>query len=186
MKNYDQIVRNFLLEFRLDTSEPVWSSKMIERMWDATLCVPEDDVSHVYKATYEFLEEFHVELSIMVMRWIDALTHNGRLRFFSSYEIYHNKNAFSWLLEKPVSWMSTVQLYILVQAIPFSLVDEQIFVKILRRLIATPVWHTSIGWAGHILNTDSGKQLLQNWLDEGVEFPYHQDLEFLLKIESDE
>jgi hypothetical protein len=126
-----------LLRLHVSLGEPVWSSQIIEDMWEYVLEIPGGEFNDLYKALWHLLDTSKSDLSLMEARFIQAVTFNGRIQFFSKYKDNYVRNDFKWMLEINKRTLKNWEAYLLMYALPREYFSPELTEAILKVLAGT-------------------------------------------------
>jgi hypothetical protein len=132
-----QAVRLMLLKLHVGLGEPLWSSYLIDQMWASVLETPGGQFTDLYKALSSLLAESSGELTLMLARFIQAVTLNARIQFFAEYRSRYLDNDFSWMLEKAKTGLNAWEAYLLMYALPRENLSVEVSSAVLKGLAGT-------------------------------------------------
>lgn len=177
-----QLARLMLLSFSLGTGKPLWSSQLLVQMWEVFLTLPDSNHSELYHAFYDILGKLNTSSLATIARFIEAVTLNGRLRFM----VDDDPQTYSWINEKIAKLVNKSQAYLLIYAVPLTGVTVPTTVTLLRQLLDDVHWDSAVKWSSWVLNNPTGKQLLGDWLNEGVENTFQADIQWIIDMPLDD
>jgi hypothetical protein len=122
--------RLMLLKLHLDTSDPRWSSWMLERLLEAVMGTPGASVSDLLHAFQEVLEEYSCDLSWPVRNLVRDLV----IKCFSEHRASYEAVDWIWMVQKTIERSTPAQAYLALLAIPPDLMTTRCAVAILKEL----------------------------------------------------
>ncbi len=165
-------VRLMLLKLSVDTSNPRWSSFVLDCLLNTSMRLEENSLNHVFEALNGILKDKSYQLTETVANFIKELV----IVAFTKWRNAYNSSDFKWLVDQIASRCSIGQAYLCLHAIPPSQLTPSCRVDILRALKGTDFWGEGIKTLEDDLNDDYSQQLLSAWLSEGILSPYDEDI----------
>lgn len=170
--------RLMLLTLRLDSSDPAWSSWMIDRMLETVVELPGGSVDDLLHALHEILGEYAVELTKPVANLIKDIVVASYTRYRKSYESLDWK----WLIHEVIEGESPAQNYMALLALPPSELFARSAIAILRTLVGTPYWDNAVASLREYVENEEGRSLLRQWLQEGIQASQAKDIKRMLEL----
>lgn len=125
--------RLMLLRLYADINKPRWSSWLLECIWNGVMTVPGGEVTDLFLALFELLEDFACELTEVLTNFIKDITVQGFTRYRTRYEAAD----FSGIVAKLSDKLTGAQAYLGMLAIPPRYVSPQLRLAILQSLAGT-------------------------------------------------
>lgn len=169
-------VRLMLLKLGLDSSDPRWSSWMLDRLLEAVTETPGGDVGDLLHALHGLLGEYSCDLTEPVRN----ITKDLVVQCFTQHRASYDATDLRWMVEKTIEGPSPAQAYLALHAIPPSIMRPRCAVAILKALASTPYWKEAMNTLDEDLNNQETRVLLAEWLAEGIHPSCMEDVQRLL------
>jgi len=177
MTEIENKIRNRLLEFGANSTDPRWSSHLLEELLrTASEC--DEGVQAVFKVLFPLLKQ--PVLSDELAHLIKDISTIAFTRFRSSYE----SGSIDWLDAQAQIDLQAPQAYLCMYVIPPDSLTAELAVTILRSLEGAPFWQEALANLEDDLMTSEAKTLLRNWLEQGVDPDCSADIERLVIADS--
>lgn len=169
-QNSEIAAKIMLLSLYIKDGEPKWSSNLIEELWRAVLEPPDGQYSDLFNVLYIALHEYQIELTNTVANFIRDILRFGKTASKYKYSSKSLHGNFEWI---PMSnqYILPSQAYFIFSVVKLFDVeiseDQGLFV--LQSLSFTSYWNGAVDLFSETLNSQRGKLLLSNWLNEGID-----------------
>jgi hypothetical protein len=144
-----------LLKLHLDTSDPRWSSSVLDRLFEAVMGAPEAGVGDLLHALQEVLEESCCDLSWPVRNLIRDLV----IKSFSEHRASYETADWTWMGQKTIERSTPAQAYLALLAIPPEIMQTPCAVAILKQLEGTPYRQEAVNALRDDLNAPEARVL---------------------------
>jgi hypothetical protein len=118
----------------LDTSDPKWSSWLLDRFFEEVTSAPGGSLLDVYQGLDAALKAYSVELTPTVANLIKDVVKQG----FTQHRSAYNSMNWGWANEALSQGPSAARCYLFLHALPPEAATPQSVVAIHRRLQGTP------------------------------------------------
>ena len=169
-------VRLMLLKLGLDSSDPRWSSWLLDRLLEVLMGAPGGGVGDLLHALHELLGEQPRDLTEPMRNIIKDLV----VQCFTQHRASYDAADLRWMVEKTMEGPTPAQAYLALHAIPPSITQPRCAMAILKALASTPYWTEAVNTLEEDLNNQEGRALLREWLAEGTDASCAKDVERLL------
>jgi hypothetical protein len=165
-----------LLKLRVDSSDPRWSSLLLDRLLEAVIGTPGGGVGDLLHSLHDLLGEHHGDLTEPVRNIVKDLV----VQCFTQHRASYDAVDLRWMVEKTIETPTPAQAYLALHAIPPSIMQPRCAVAIPKALMSTPYWKEAVNTLDEDLNNQEARTLLVRWLAEGIDPLCTEDVQRLL------
>jgi hypothetical protein len=127
------VVTLWLKQFELDSSDPKWSSYVLDRFFEEVMSAPGSSIRDVYQGLDAALKTYSVQLTAPVAAFIKDVVIRCFTRYRQSYESVNWKEMVASLGDKATA----AQLYLALHSIPPQFVTPRLVDAIAKGLEGT-------------------------------------------------
>jgi hypothetical protein len=170
-------IQKQLLDFQANTSEPRWSSYLLEELFKS-VASEGGTSSDILKPLYSLVGQPH--LSKVLANFNSDVARYA----FSSFRNTNQTADLEWMRDAVATGCTAPQAHLALYTLPTELLTPSCVLSILKALAETPYWSEAVVNLEEETEKGEVRDLLTAWLSEGVAVGCRTDVERLAGIAS--